>query len=237
MINRYEILRHPRRHNLGRANMAGPMIGGIARWRNPSGFFILRDRPRLLHFLTRHGFWGSGSGSFWGCGLDYTLNTTLRIPLRPSFAFVKKRKGVWGFFKRLLRMKSQHCEGGEQYNTMILTKELIHSVKNGTGGWNKPQLELLGVKWPPPKGWIERLAGTEIEEGKFTQILSLRGAKWKKRKRDETRKQAQEDYLFLLAQTLPICSRCKVNKVYNGSENMDWCSDCIWEFVKDDSNN
>ncbi len=68
-MNRKEILRHPRRHNLGRANMAGPMIGGIARWRNPSGFFILRDQPRYTHFLTRHCLWGPGSGGFWGCGL------------------------------------------------------------------------------------------------------------------------------------------------------------------------
>ncbi len=31
-------------------------------------------------------------------------------------------------------------------------------------GWNEDQLELLGVSWPPPKGWIERCIGQEISE-------------------------------------------------------------------------
>ncbi len=113
---------------------------------------------------------------------------------------------------------------------MTLTFEMIHSVKSGSGGWNKTQLALLGVDWPPPKGWIEKLIGKEIDQTTFDRLSSLRGKTMKQRKRE----QAQEDYLFLLEQTLPICSKCKVNKVFNGSKTMDWCQSCIWEFVKED---
>ena len=31
-----------------------------------------------------------------------------------------------------------------------------------------------------------------------------------------------------------LCTRCGLNEVYNGSEHMDWCEPCIWEFVKDE---
>ncbi len=119
---RKEILRHPRRHNLGRANMAGPMIGGIARWRNPSGFFILRDLPRYTHFLTGHGFGGSGSWGFWGCGLDYIFNTTRRIPFSfHALVSQKNRGGKRGFLTRLLRMESQHCEDALRFNAVAIT--------------------------------------------------------------------------------------------------------------------
>lgn len=34
-----------------------------------------------------------------------------------------------------------------------------------------------------------------------------------------------------LIETKRICSRCKTNEVYQGFKNMDWCEQCIWEFV------
>ncbi len=34
-----------------------------------------------------------------------------------------------------------------------------------------------------------------------------------------------------------ICTKCGVNEIYVDIRTMDWCEPCIWEFVKDDSNN
>ena len=31
-----------------------------------------------------------------------------------------------------------------------------------------------------------------------------------------------------------ICTKCGKNEVYRDIKNMDWCEDCIWEFVKDE---
>jgi len=33
----------------------------------------------------------------------------------------------------------------------------IESLKTQRGGWTKESLASLGVPWPPPKGWKERL--------------------------------------------------------------------------------
>lgn len=33
----------------------------------------------------------------------------------------------------------------------------IESLKTEKGGWTKASLASLGVSWPPPKGWKEKL--------------------------------------------------------------------------------
>jgi hypothetical protein len=33
----------------------------------------------------------------------------------------------------------------------------IESMKTPKGGWTKESLQLLGVGWPPPKGWKKKL--------------------------------------------------------------------------------
>lgn len=46
----------------------------------------------------------------------------------------------------------------------ILTHQLLHSAASDNGGWNKAQLNLLGIQWPPQKvasskgmaAWISR---------------------------------------------------------------------------------
>lgn len=39
------------------------------------------------------------------------------------------------------------------------SESLIESLKTPKGGWTKASLALLGVPWPPPKGWKKRLIG------------------------------------------------------------------------------
>lgn len=36
-------------------------------------------------------------------------------------------------------------------------QEKILSLKSSNGGWSKESLALLGVAWPPPKGWQRAL--------------------------------------------------------------------------------
>ena len=38
-----------------------------------------------------------------------------------------------------------------------VTRELIERLKTKNGGWTKSTLKLLGVPWPPPKGWKNKL--------------------------------------------------------------------------------
>jgi len=68
---------------------------------------------------------------------------------------------------------------------MKLTYELLHSAGSyGGNGFNRPQLELLGVAWPPRKGWLRGLAGTEIDDAKWEKVLALSGVR-KKQERIE----------------------------------------------------
>lgn len=45
------------------------------------------------------------------------------------------------------------------------------------GGWNKPQLALIGVVWPPIKGWRTYLeqSGLRVQGEVHAQFIALRG--------------------------------------------------------------
>ena len=53
---------------------------------------------------------------------------------------------------------------------MKLSADFIHRYKGASGGWSKAQLAVLGVSWPPSKGWIERLVGQEITDLQVEQF-------------------------------------------------------------------
>lgn len=56
---------------------------------------------------------------------------------------------------------------------MKLTSQNIHECTTPNGGWNKAQLAVLGITWPPEKGWIRRLDGKEITEEEFSEVKRL----------------------------------------------------------------
>lgn len=76
--------------------------------------------------------------------------------------------------------------------TVRLNWSLIHSVGSyGGHGFNKKQLDLLGINWPPKHGWVQWLIGKEIPEHIWKEVVALKGqAKWKVRKQ-----KVQEDLL------------------------------------------
>jgi hypothetical protein len=46
--------------------------------------------------------------------------------------------------------------------TKILTKDFLNFNKTPKGGYTKAQLRLIGVAWPPEKGWQARIIGTVV---------------------------------------------------------------------------
>jgi len=46
---------------------------------------------------------------------------------------------------------------------------------SGQGGFNAKQLKLLGVGWPPYKGWQEAIIGSEISEAEAELFIRLKG--------------------------------------------------------------
>lgn len=59
---------------------------------------------------------------------------------------------------------------------MHITQDLISKGGSGSGGWNKQQLDLLGVPWPPKKGWRKRVCGKHISRADAEKFLALKGA-------------------------------------------------------------
>jgi hypothetical protein len=75
---------------------------------------------------------------------------------------------------------------------MILTREFIENggslcgINPVTGrkgySWNKRQFEVIGVSYPPVKGWMDYLLGKEIPDEAAQLFLSLKGFNQKKQK-------------------------------------------------------
>lgn len=53
---------------------------------------------------------------------------------------------------------------------------------SNNGGWNKEQFRILGIDWPPKKGWMFNASGVEITPEQYERFLSLRHVKPKQRK-------------------------------------------------------
>lgn len=56
-----------------------------------------------------------------------------------------------------------------------ITQRLIESGMSEQGGWNRKQLELIGVKWPPLRGWRRRAEGMLISESDAATFVRLKG--------------------------------------------------------------
>lgn len=46
---------------------------------------------------------------------------------------------------------------------------------DGHGSWNAPQLALLGIKWPPKKGWKYQVIGLRLTPTEVTRFEALSG--------------------------------------------------------------
>jgi hypothetical protein len=56
---------------------------------------------------------------------------------------------------------------------MKITKQFLESGMSNPGAWTREQLELIGVSWPPRKGWKKQLIGKEISPWDAELFLSL----------------------------------------------------------------
>lgn len=58
---------------------------------------------------------------------------------------------------------------------ITITPKMIHEAgTTGYSGWNRKQLQCLGVHWPPPKGWLKGLKGAQVSAEKWNRFLALR---------------------------------------------------------------
>lgn len=62
-----------------------------------------------------------------------------------------------------------------------MTKKMLMAGQSLKGGWNAKQLALLGIAWPPSKGWKQRLVGTIVYRDTYKRFIALRGTEASKR--------------------------------------------------------
>jgi len=67
---------------------------------------------------------------------------------------------------------------------MTITKALLDAGRSNRKGWNRSQLAILGVPWPPPSGWKNRVSGKTISATDAKRFLALRGIGFKMTKRN-----------------------------------------------------
>ncbi len=74
---------------------------------------------------------------------------------------------------------------------MKLTRLMIMEARTPRGAWNRPQLELIGIEWPPTHGWIERVGQQDFPEETLVRFKELSTAKHKEKKIDPADKNVE----------------------------------------------
>jgi 5-methylcytosine-specific restriction endonuclease McrA len=62
----------------------------------------------------------------------------------------------------------------ENNESIVLTKEIFDLVVSSNGGFSRAQLSLLGVDFPPPKGWKKQLTGTLASREVVEELITLK---------------------------------------------------------------
>ncbi len=55
-----------------------------------------------------------------------------------------------------------------------ITREFMEEGLSKQGGWNRKQIEILGVERPPRKGWRREVEGKDISDEVWNEFLSLK---------------------------------------------------------------
>jgi hypothetical protein len=68
---------------------------------------------------------------------------------------------------------------------IVLTEEIIDIAQSCKGGWSKEQFELIGVEWPPVKGWKSLVIGKEFDYLILNDFVQLKNRHFSKKKNKE----------------------------------------------------
>ena len=55
---------------------------------------------------------------------------------------------------------------------LTLTSKMLHDASTkGYHGFNAKQLKVIGLKWPPKKGWLKSLVGTQMLASQYRKFV------------------------------------------------------------------
>jgi len=75
--------------------------------------------------------------------------------------------------------------------TTTVTAEMLKQGRSKTGGWSAEQFALLGIIWPPEKGWKSWAIGRRISSEAAKKFVELKGASKQQKKKEKRRCEPQ----------------------------------------------
>jgi hypothetical protein len=66
----------------------------------------------------------------------------------------------------------------DRSKTMIVTREWVMRHRTPNGGWTRAQLDAIGVKWPPKRGWVVTVIGRDLPDD-AVQAFECRTQLWR----------------------------------------------------------
>lgn len=54
---------------------------------------------------------------------------------------------------------------------ITLTWDMIQDASTLNGAWTLAQLQILGIKWPPKKGWLKNLIGKQVTHEQWERFV------------------------------------------------------------------
>lgn len=109
-------------------------------------------------------------GTFRSVG-DYLMKTGAKSIHGMFFAKSVHPKKL--YFNKVSVTRKENEEIKQTSNgDYILTSDMIEAAKSPKGGFNARQLKLLGIGWPPYKGWKESLIGKTISAENYQLFIN-----------------------------------------------------------------
>jgi len=72
-----------------------------------------------------------------------------------------------------------------------VTARLLYMGESKNGGWNREQLAVFGVHWPPGRDWMRSVIGMYITQKEADRFLHLKNKHLKNRRRKKTSRLAR----------------------------------------------
>lgn len=90
---------------------------------------------------------------------------------RPELTVIQKR-----YLNGLVNPDAGKVSAPVTDGKVTLTRQMIVDGRLPTGGWNRRQMQLIGLPWPLVEGWMERAVGKVVPVKSYRKFLMAKTA-------------------------------------------------------------
>lgn len=111
---------------------------------------------------------------------------------------------------------------------MILTKEIFEKGKSSNGGWNKLQMEALGIE--QTKGWAQRIIGQDFPRESLLKFVELKDYHFKNKNPQNLKKKVADRMGIVKLQFEPVLKQLSYSDEYL---HPNWQKMRLWVLNRD----